>query len=212
VNMLARGFSVLRELYATGDHLLTSADFAFQHLRIWCDFDRDAVSQTYELLSFAQLGITQVDFVAGTYARNGQTLSLTLTDLTATSAGFLVRAAENAALIISETGTSSLQTFAVQDLPNVNLGSLSADGQLLVRGEALDGFEDTVVKVSASQLLNNDTSIGNEALSIVGVSNAINGTVELNALTGVVSFTPTANYFGEARFWTCPELTDTLLC
>ncbi|MCO5064180.1 MAG: DUF4082 domain-containing protein [Rhizobiaceae bacterium] len=46
----------------------------------------------------------------------------------------------------------------------------------------------------------NDTDANGDALSVTGVSNAVNGTVAINAQTGSVVFTPTAGYTGAASF------------
>ncbi|MGC4024892.1 MAG: DUF4082 domain-containing protein [Mesorhizobium sp.] len=46
----------------------------------------------------------------------------------------------------------------------------------------------------------NDTDANGDALSITGVSDAVNGTVAINAQNGTVVFTPTAGYTGAASF------------
>ena len=58
---------------------------------------------------------------------------------------------------------------------------------------------DTPVTISSSELLANDIDEDVDTLSITSVSNAVNGTVELNA-EGEIVFTPDAEFIGEASF------------
>ena len=58
---------------------------------------------------------------------------------------------------------------------------------------------DTPVTISSSELLANDIDEDVDTLSITSVSNAVNGTVELNA-EGEIVFTPDADFIGEASF------------
>jgi hypothetical protein len=63
-----------------------------------------------------------------------------------------------------------------------------------------DATENTALSIPASALLANDTDPYGLPLSITGVSNPSNGTVTYNASTQTVSFVPTSNYLGPARF------------
>lgn len=56
------------------------------------------------------------------------------------------------------------------------------------------------VQIAASALLANDTDANGDTLSITGVSAAANGSVAYDAVTKLVTFTPTANYQGSAGF------------
>ena len=58
--------------------------------------------------------------------------------------------------------------------------------------------EDTPWAVPVGDLLANDSDVDGDALTVVSVQNAVNGTVSL--LNGVVTFTPTANYYGLATY------------
>ncbi|GAB5460426.1 VCBS domain-containing protein [Hoeflea alexandrii] len=59
--------------------------------------------------------------------------------------------------------------------------------------------EDTAVSFAVADLISNDSNPpGAQPLSITGVSGAVNGTVSLNA--GVITFTPDANFSGQASF------------
>ncbi|MCS3742993.1 DUF4082 domain-containing protein [Rhizobium sp. BK661] len=57
-----------------------------------------------------------------------------------------------------------------------------------------------VLTVSFASLTANDTDANGDALTIIGVGNAVNGTVALDTQTGNVIFTPNANYIGPASF------------
>ncbi|CDM61641.1 Mo-co oxidoreductase dimerization domain-containing protein (plasmid) [Rhizobium favelukesii] len=54
--------------------------------------------------------------------------------------------------------------------------------------------------LSFASLVANDTDANGDALTIIGVGNAVNGTVALDTQTGNVIFTPNANYTGPASF------------
>ncbi|MBW9055648.1 DUF4082 domain-containing protein [Rhizobium mesosinicum] len=58
----------------------------------------------------------------------------------------------------------------------------------------------TPVTIQASALLANDTDADGDALTITGVSGAVNGSVAWNAQAQTVTFTPTAGYSGPASF------------
>jgi Ca2+-binding RTX toxin-like protein len=60
--------------------------------------------------------------------------------------------------------------------------------------------EDTSVTMPPTQLLNNDSDVDTkDKLSIVGISNSVNGTAILNQ-DGKIQFTPAANFNGTASF------------
>jgi hypothetical protein len=75
--------------------------------------------------------------------------------------------------------------------------------------------EDAPKTLTQADLKGNDTDIDNSnaQLSVTGVSNPVNGTVELNLLDGTVTFTPTANFNGTTAGFDYTlsdgELTDT---
>ncbi|WP_218954221.1 tandem-95 repeat protein [Acinetobacter sp. YH01022] len=90
-------------------------------------------------------------------------------------------------------------------------GSLTDVGTLRIVVEAVneaqpvavdDNFatnEDTVLNITAADLLSNDTGLLDAPVSITSVQNATNGTVALD-IDGNVIFTPSANYNGPASF------------
>ncbi|PTQ72176.1 retention module-containing protein [Pseudomonas sp. GV071] len=63
---------------------------------------------------------------------------------------------------------------------------------------SLTTAEDTALTIKASQLLGNDSDIDGDTLTVTSVQNATHGTAVLS--NGVVTFTPDANYNGEATF------------
>ena len=86
----------------------------------------------------------------------------------------------------SDPATVTVNVAPVNDAPVANPDTLGAT-------------EDTAVTYQAAQLLGNDTDADGNTLSIVAVTSGIGGTVVLNA-DGTVTFTPAANFNGEASF------------
>ncbi len=68
----------------------------------------------------------------------------------------------------------------------------------VVQGDSFQTAEDTPLSLSPANLLGNDSDPDGDALTLVSVQKAVNGTVEL--VNGNVVFTPTANYSGPASF------------
>ncbi len=91
---------------------------------------------------------------------------------------------------ISE-GTSDSDT-------SVALEAAAPNNPPLAAGEHFTGTEDTALQWTVGQLLANDADPEGDTLTLTGVGGANHGVVSLAA--GVVSFTPQANYFGEASF------------
>ncbi|KAF0811278.1 Leukotoxin [Andreprevotia sp. IGB-42] len=85
----------------------------------------------------------------------------------------------------TDTATVSLVVTAVNDAP-------------VAVNDSLSTAEDVVLTVNTSTLLANDTDVDGNTLTVTGVSAATNGTVSLS--NGVVTFTPTANFNGQASF------------
>ena len=65
--------------------------------------------------------------------------------------------------------------------------------------DTLAGVEDVALSVALSDLTANDTDPNDDPLSVVEVTAATNGSVELDGAGNAV-FTPDANFNGEARF------------
>ena len=64
--------------------------------------------------------------------------------------------------------------------------------------DAMDGNEDTPFVFLASTLLDNDTDVNGDHLTVTSVQGAVNGSVVM--VNGEVTFTPDANFFGMASF------------
>ncbi|MEM7426170.1 MAG: tandem-95 repeat protein, partial [Pseudomonadota bacterium] len=88
---------------------------------------------------------------------------------------------------LTSTATASLTIAPVNDAP------VAADDS----GLATD--EDTALTIAAGDLLANDADVDGDALTIVSVQDAVNGTVALDG-AGDVVFTPDADYHGPASF------------
>ena len=84
------------------------------------------------------------------------------------------------------TATVTVTVTPVNDAPEAIADTLSAT-------------EDTPVIYTAAQLLANDTDAENDALTIASVTAGVNGSVVLNS-DGTVTFTPDADFNGEAYF------------
>ncbi len=90
----------------------------------------------------------------------------------------------------TSTGTVTVTVNAVNDAPVANTDSAVA-------------FKGVALQIPVADLLLNDTDGDTDvlqSLSIVAVSNPVNGTVSLNTATGLITFTPTAGYSGPASF------------
>ena len=99
----------------------------------------------------------------------------------------LIDVAVNDGTSESDVARATIAVTSVNDDPVAN-----ADA-----GFATD--EDTNLVVTAAQLTANDTDADGDVLSVTGVSNAVGGTVSLDA-NGLVTFVPTADYAGPAGF------------
>jgi hypothetical protein len=76
-------------------------------------------------------------------------------------------------------------------------------GNLAPTANDVGGFitsENTPIAIPASTLLANDTDPNGYSLSVSGVSSPTNGTATYNAGTQTATFTPAANYVGNAGF------------
>ncbi len=85
-----------------------------------------------------------------------------------------------------DTATVAVMVNSVNDGPNA-------------LDDAVTGTEDLALTLTNSDIVDpNDTDLEGDTLTIIGVTNATNGTVSL--VSGDVIFTPTANYNGPATF------------
>ena len=77
-------------------------------------------------------------------------------------------------------------------------GNAPANRAPVAVDDAATTAEDTPLVLTSATLVSNDTDADNNTLTVSGVNNAVNGTVSL--ASGTITFTPTANFFGAARF------------
>jgi hypothetical protein len=67
--LAADGYAALRELDSNADGVLNASDAAYTQLRIWRDLDQDAHSDTGELLSLEEAGISQINLTKNSYSQ-----------------------------------------------------------------------------------------------------------------------------------------------
>ncbi|MBP0634945.1 tandem-95 repeat protein [Cupriavidus sp. AcVe19-6a] len=86
------------------------------------------------------------------------------------------------------TGRVDIELAPVNDAPRL-------------RGDVIDGTEDTALTIDAAVLLANDADVDNEhhELTITRVGSATHGTVSLNP-DGTIRFVPNQDFFGDASF------------
>ena len=87
----------------------------------------------------------------------------------------------------TDTAVVAITVTSVQDAP------VAVD-------DAATTNEDTPLAIAAATLLANDSDVDGDTLTITSVGNAAGGSVTLDANTGEITFTPTANASGTASF------------
>jgi len=102
---------------------------------------------------------------------------------------------ETSSIDLKVTATSGKETWTRSvhiGVDNVNEGPSTGKDSFSVT-------EDSTLKLNANQLLANDFDVDGDKLTIIGVSDAQNGTVKLLG-NGQIEFTANANYSGPAKF------------
>jgi hypothetical protein len=69
VNSAARGLHALDEIDANGDGKITSADIAFDKLKVWQDVNHDGRVQGFELVTLVDKTITELNIAANQFVR-----------------------------------------------------------------------------------------------------------------------------------------------
>ncbi|MEN5036762.1 calcium-binding protein [Pseudomonas sp. TWI929] len=154
----------------SGERLITQAEL----LANAGDVDGDAL--TASALTIASGGGSLVDNLDGSWR-----YTPALNDDSSVTFSFTVSDAS-----VTTTGSATLDLTPVNDAPQAN-------------PDALTATQDTPVTYTATQLLGNDSDIEGDPLVLVAVASGVGGTVVLDA-DGNVSFTPTPNFVGEAKF------------
>ncbi len=67
------GFDALRDLDTNADGNFTAADAAWSSVKVWRDLDQDGVSDTGELFTLEQLGVSRIGVVGATSGRQAST-------------------------------------------------------------------------------------------------------------------------------------------
>ncbi len=138
---------------------------------------------------------------------SGDTLTLSGTDVTA---GQTITAANIANLVYTPAANangSARSTFAFTvndaasgtEVATMTIDVTAVNQAPVAVSDTLTATEDTAETYPASQLVSNDTDGDADALTVASVTNGTGGTVVLNG-NGTVTFTPTANFNGEANF------------
>ncbi len=194
VDEQSRGLASLAVVDANGDGILNSLDPVFNQLRVWRDVNQDGVVEAGETVSLASLGITELDYKAGTFVRSGVQQQMQTLTLDASTTGTAYTAVKGGIQITTTNGQQSIVVNQVADLSSVAPG----DDEITAKG----GVPTTVFAHGGGDvqgLLDNDhvENAPNALLNITGVSNATHGTVSLDPTTQAVTFTPDTGYVGD---------------
>ncbi|MDB5877404.1 MAG: hypothetical protein JWQ41_818, partial [Variovorax sp.] len=102
------GFDALADLDSNADGNFTSADAAWGSVKVWRDLDQDGISDSGELLSLGDLGISRIGVVGSTTNATGGTQA------NVTVNGNLI--AQSASFTRSVNGTTTNRTIGAVDL------------------------------------------------------------------------------------------------
>ena len=80
----------------------------------------------------------------------------------------------------------------------INIAVAAVNDAPIAKPDALATNEDTQLTLATGSLLQNDTDIDGDTLSVTAVGNPVHGTVEL--VEGSIHFLPTRDYVGDATF------------
>ena len=112
----ASGFAALKSLDSNNDNQFTNADAAWSSLRVWVDANHDGKTDTGELKTFAQLGITSINLASTAQSglvNNGNevlasgTFTQTVNGLAKTKEALAARFIANPAGSVSTTTTTN---------------------------------------------------------------------------------------------------------
>lgn len=188
VALARRGLAGMAWTDADYDGRITAADPVWEELRLWRDLDGDASQDEGELLRLADLGITELNYAMGTYARGGLQYQLASPNLDADSRGLRVHVVPQGILIeASDDRKLSLLVSRIDDKTAVEPGR-----------DGVEGIEDVELLIDSRQLLDNDLLGGfsGRALQIVSLLDFRHGTGFIDD-NGIVHFQPEANHDGE---------------
>lgn len=145
----ANGFAALKSLDSNGDNQFTSADAAWNNLRVWVDANHDGKTDAGELKTFASLGITSINLATttqsgevrdgnavlarGTFTQSGLTQEAIAANFLANPAGSTITQTSNGIVVSTENGGSSAITSFVSKNIIANLHEVLDSTTLNVR-------------------------------------------------------------------------------
>lgn len=125
----ANGFAALKSLDSNGDNQFTSLDASWNNLRVWVDANHDGKTDTGELKTFANLGITAINLVSasqsgevrdgnevlarGSFTQNGLTREAVAANFLANPAGSTITTSGSGVIVATENTTGSAGSTGV---------------------------------------------------------------------------------------------------
>ena len=190
----SRGLASLAVIDANGDNILNSFDPVFNQLRVWRDANQDGIVEAGEAVGLSSLGITELDYKAGTFIRNGAQQQMQTLTLDSQVAGAAYTPVAGGVQITTTNGHQSILVSQVADLSSIAPGNDEIT--------AKSGVATTVFAHGSSTtdgLLDNDhvANAPNAFLHLTGVSGATHGTASFDDTTQTVTFTPDVGYVGD---------------
>ena len=170
--MAQDGFQALRDLDTNGDGLINASDAQFADLKVWTDTNQDGVSETTELHTLTDVGITQISLDAHHISVMDQGNWIGL-ESTFTTADGHIHALADVWLQINQGQNQNI------DLTAVNAGKLPLEGMPKIDLSGNGGHGDTVTldvraveKLGQVDLVVNDqTGHGHIQMMIQGDAN-----------------------------------------
>ncbi|MDP9123475.1 MAG: Ig-like domain-containing protein, partial [Pseudomonadota bacterium] len=197
VDQQARGVSSLQVFDADGNGVIDANDPVFSQLKVWRDLNGNGQVDPGEASSLQSLGITSINYALGTFTMNGQQQQMSTLNLTASTVGTTYKPVDGGIQLTNTNGQTSILVTQVHDLSSIEPGADEISTQenvpvtVLAHGDASKG---------TSGLLDNDkvSNAPNALLNITAAANAVHGSVNFDANTQSVTFTPDAGYSGNA--------------
>ncbi|MBF0327478.1 MAG: cadherin-like domain-containing protein, partial [Alphaproteobacteria bacterium] len=124
------------------------------------------------------------------------------TDMAVFSSGLLdvsiTRGETGSAIVVGPNGTTTLSGIESVRFADGDI-YLDRNNAPIVAADVRSAAEDSPLTFAAADLLTNDRDLEGDALSVVAVGGAVNGSVSLNG-DGTITFTPSPDFNGVASF------------
>ncbi|WP_299288283.1 tandem-95 repeat protein [uncultured Tateyamaria sp.] len=164
-----------------------------------------AATDTFDALEDTPLTISIADLLANDFDPDGDAFSFVSAFATAQEGEIFLLPGGELQFISRENlnGPVTLD-YTISDGRLTDRGSIVVniaavnDAPILNPDAAILGTEDTALSITMADLLANDVDVEGDSFSVVSIASVDNGTATLNG--GVVTFTPRADYFGDAGF------------